>query len=80
MKKRVVLSEIKSGKIYIIDRVTGRDDRFINKLQSLGFTSGTSIRRTMEGLNDPIVFSIRNITVALRKMEADHILVYSSEN
>ena len=51
---------------------------YAEKLLKMGFVTGTPVALAPTGLKDPLVVSIRGSRIALRKAEAQEILVEES--
>ncbi len=73
------LSEIPKGSRYIISGFENSGSEYSEKLMKMGFVEGTPVERTGADINDPMVFSLRHSRVALRKKEAQVILVRESD-
>lgn len=70
------LSDLKVGKTGIIKEVNCENIK--RRLFDLGFIPNTSITPIFKSIfNDPCAYSVRNIIIALRKSDADQILVFT---
>lgn len=75
MAQTVKLTEIMRGKSYEIVGFRTRDENYAEKLYKMGFVNGTPIELAPVKLADPMVVQIRGSRIALRKREAQEILV-----
>ena len=75
MSTIINLSDIRQGKAYQISGFTKHPSAYTEKLHKMGFVEGTPIELAPVKLSDPIVFQIRGSRIALRKNEAQQILV-----
>lgn len=75
MSSTIYLADICKGKAYQIDSFKDPASYYSEKLQKMGFVEGTPIELAPVNLLDPIVFQIRGSRIALRKKEAQNILV-----
>ena len=75
MSDHVSLSEIRRDKIYEIQGFTSESSVYAEKLYKMGFVKGTPVELAPVGISDPIVVQIRGSRIALRKKEAQEILV-----
>jgi len=75
MSNNINLTDISKGKAYQIAGFKDRSSEYSEKLHKMGFVEGTPIELAPVKLSDPIVFQIRGSRIALRKKEAQLILV-----
>ncbi len=75
MTADINLTNITKGKIFQITGFTNRSSEYAEKLHKMGFVEGTPVELAPVHLSDPIVFQIRGSRIALRKKEAQEILV-----
>lgn len=75
MKKKHSLSQIKQGIQYTIAGFSSGAAEYAEKLTKMGFVDGTPIQLAPVHINDPLVFEIRGSRIALRKYEAQQIIV-----
>lgn len=75
MTAKIKLSSITKGKVFQISGFTDHLSEYAEKLNKMGFVKGTPIELAPVRLSDPIVFQIRGSRIALRKKEAQEILV-----
>lgn len=75
MSKNMNLTDILKGKAYQISGFTNHPSEYTEKLHKMGFVEGTPIELAPVKISDPIVFQIRGSRIALRKKEAQQILV-----
>jgi ferrous iron transport protein A len=75
MKKKHSLSQIKQGIQYTIAGFSSDAAEYAEKLTKMGFVDGTPIQLAPVHINDPLVFEIRGSRIALRKYEAQQIIV-----
>ena len=73
------LSRDSQGKQVHNKRFENSGSEYSEKLMKMGFVEGTPVERTGADINDPMVFSLRHSRVALRKKEAQVILVRESD-
>ncbi|TKB23729.1 ferrous iron transport protein A [Desulfopila sp. IMCC35006] len=78
MSQNINLTEISKGKTYLILGFENHPSEYTQKLHKMGFVEGTPIELAPVHLSDPIVFQIRGSRIALRKKEAQQILVQES--
>lgn len=69
------LTDIPKGKVYQIFGFKDHLSVYSEKLHKMGFVIGTPIELAPVKLADPIVFQIRGSRIALRRQEAQQILV-----
>lgn len=75
MSNNINLTDICKGKAYQIAGFVNRSSNYSEKLHKMGFVEGTPLELAPVKLSDPIVFQIRGSRIALRKKEAQLILV-----
>ncbi len=75
MSKSINLADITKGKAYQVSGFTNHPSDYTEKLHKMGFVEGTPIELAPVHLSDPIVYQIRGSRIALRKKEAQQILV-----
>lgn len=75
MSRSLNLTDISKGKAYQISGFKNHSTAYSEKLHKMGFVEGTLIERAPVSLSDPIVFQIRGSRIALRKIEAQQVLV-----
>ncbi len=75
MPKNTNLTEIIKGKIYQVAGFVNISSDYAEKLIRLGFVVGTPIELAPVKISDPMVVQIRGSRIALRKSEAQQILV-----
>ena len=69
------VSAMHRGKSYRVSGFTQGDSPYAEKLHKMGFVIGTSVELAPVEISDPMVVQIRGSRVALRKKEAQQILV-----
>ncbi len=75
MSKNTNLTEIIKGKIYQVAGFVNNSSEYAEKLIRMGFVVGTPIELAPVKMSDPMVVQIRGSRIALRKSEAQQILV-----
>ncbi len=75
MTKNMNLSEICTGKEYCVIGFEIESSEYAQKLNKMGFVTGTPIELPPIKISDPMVFQIRGSRVALRKKEAKEVKV-----
>jgi ferrous iron transport protein A len=75
MPKRTNLAEINRGQIYQVAGFVNSSTDYAEKLYKMGFVEGTPVELAPVNLSDPMVIQIRGSRIALRKSEAQQILV-----
>ena len=75
MSTITTLSDAQKGRPYIINGFTDPSSEYAEKLLKMGFVEGTVVSRSEVEINDPMIFVLRHARVALRKKEAQEILV-----
>ncbi len=74
------LSQIEYGKTYSVIGTKGDNPDYGNQLESLGFTKGTLVQKGPSSIGDPFAVHLRGSRVALRRKEAQEILVREVSN
>ena len=75
MPKNTNLTEISREKIYQVAGFEDNSSDYAQKLHKMGFVEGTPVELAPVKLSDPMVIQIRGSRIALRKSEAQQILV-----
>jgi ferrous iron transport protein A len=75
MPKRTNLTEISRDKTYQVAGFVNNSTDYAEKLYKMGFVEGTPVELAPVNLSDPMVIQIRGSRIALRKSEAQQILV-----
>lgn len=75
MSSTMPLSEMLVEQTYRVSGFEQDGSIYAQKLHKMGFVKGTPISLAPVQMNDPIVVQIRGSRVALRKDEAQHVLV-----
>ena len=75
MHKNTNLTEISREKIYQVAGFVNNSSDYAQKLHKMGFVEGTPVELAPVKLSDPMVIQIRGSRIALRKDEAQQILV-----
>ena len=75
MPKNTNLTEISRDKMYQVAGFVDNSTDYAEKLYKMGFVEGTPIELAPVKLSDPMVIQIRGSRIALRKSEAQQILV-----
>ena len=75
MSKKINLAAMSKGKSYQVSGFAQAASDYANKLHKMGFVIGTPVELAPVKLTDPTVVQIRGSRVALRKKEAQQILV-----
>lgn len=75
MTRQINLSNIKPGNAYQILGFENNSSDYAEKLYKMGFVEGTPVELAPVNLTDPMVIDIRGSRVALRRKEAEEILV-----
>ncbi len=75
MSENIKLTEMKKDRSYQIAGFVDQPSIYSEKLCKMGFVEGTPIEPAPVKLSDPLVFQIRGSRIALRKKEAQQILV-----
>ena len=69
------LAGMTQGKRYEVDGFASNSSAYAEKLYKMGFVKGTPVELAPVKIADPIVVQIRGSRIALRKTEAQEILV-----
>ena len=75
MGRNIKLTQISRDKEYQISGFTDSSSNYAEKLYKMGFVKGTPLSLAPVNLSDPLVIQIRGSRIALRKNEAQQILV-----
>lgn len=75
MPRSTNLTEIRRDKIYQVAGFVDNSTAYAEKLYKMGFVEGTPVELAPVNLSDPMVIQIRGSRIALRKSEAQQILV-----
>ena len=75
MSKKINLAAMSKGKSYQVSGFAQAASDYANKLHKMGFVIGTPVELAPVKLTDPMVVQIRGSRVALRKKEAQQVLV-----
>lgn len=75
MMKHLRLDQVLQGKTYQIAGFEVRDSQYAEKLYKMGFVEGTPVRLAPVELKDPMVIELRGSRIALRRNEANKVLV-----
>lgn len=80
MPKSTNLTEIRRNKVYQVAGFVNNATDYAEKLHKMGFVEGTPVELAAVKLSDPMVIQIRGSRIALRKSEAQQILVEELDN
>jgi ferrous iron transport protein A len=75
MSKSTNLTEIKRDRMYQVAGFIDSSTDYAEKLYKMGFVEGTPVELAPVKLSDPMVIQIRGSRIALRRSEAQQILV-----
>ncbi len=75
MPKRTNLTEVRRDKVYQVSGFVDNSTEYAEKLYKMGFVEGTPVELAPVKISDPMVIQIRGSRIALRKSEAEQILV-----
>ena len=75
MTKNISLANMNAGRSYQVLGFENKASEYAVKLCKMGFVEGTTIELAPVNLTDPMVIQIRGSRVALRKKEAQQVLV-----
>ena len=75
MSSSINLANISKGKSYEVSGFASETSDYAEKLYKMGFVKGTPVELAPVKISDPIIVQIRGSRVALRKREAEEILV-----
>jgi ferrous iron transport protein A len=75
MPNNTNLTEITREKVYQVAGFVDNSSDYAKKLHKMGFVEGTPVELAPVKLSDPMVIQIRGSRIALRKSEAQQILV-----
>ncbi len=80
MFKSISLSGMIQGKTYLVTGFKKQASIYAEKLHKMGFVVGTPVELAPVKITDPMVVQIRGSRIALRKKEAQQILVEEHSN
>ena len=75
MKSSLNLANIAANKFYEIEGFDEGPISYAEKLYKMGFIKGTPVQLAPVKMSDPMIIQIRGSRIALRKKEAELILV-----
>ena len=75
MSRSINIASMSKGKLYQVSGFAKSATDYIDKLIKMGFVVGTPIELAPVKLTDPLVVQIRGSRIALRKNEAQNIIV-----
>ena len=75
MTKTIPLADMRHGAAYTVSGFSSNSTSYTKKLHKMGFVKGTPVELAPIKLSDPIIVQIRGTRVALRKSEAQVVLV-----
>lgn len=75
MTRHITLSQTTRNQRYRVIGFANGQSEYATKLYKMGFIEGTDVERAPVTINDPLVIQIRGSRIALRKSEAQEILV-----
>ena len=75
MSKMIKLQDICKGKCYKVSGFVDESSIYAEKLHKMGFVAGTPVQLAPVKLSDPMVVQIRGSRIALRRKEAQEIIV-----
>lgn len=75
MGRNIQLTQMSRDKEYQVSGFADSSSDYTEKLYKMGFVEGTPVSLAPVKLSDPIVIQIRGSRIALRKNEAQQILV-----
>lgn len=75
MSSNTNLTEISRDKSYQVAGFVDNSSDYAAKLHKMGFVEGTPVELAPVHLSDPMIIQIRGSRIALRKSEAQEILV-----
>lgn len=78
MPKSTNITEISRDRSYQVVGFVNNLSDYAEKLHKMGFVEGTPVELAQVKLSDPMVIQIRGSRIALRKIEAQQILVKES--
>lgn len=73
--KNLHLDQVLQGKTYQIAGFENSESPYIEKLYKMGFVEGTPLQLAPVELKDPMVIELRGSRIALRREEANQVLV-----
>lgn len=75
MGRNIILADISKGISYEVVGFEPENSPYAEKLYKMGFVKGTPVELAPVKLSDPMIVQIRGSRIALRKNEAEGILV-----
>ena len=75
MGRKINLADISKGISYEVVGFEPENSPYAEKLYKMGFVKGTPVELAPVKLSDPMIVQIRGSRIALRKNEAEGILV-----
>ena len=75
MSRTMKLKDIIKGKAYRVSGFVDDASVYAEKLHKMGFVAGTPVELAPVKLSDPMVVQIRGSRIALRRKEAQEIIV-----
>jgi len=75
MNTSIHLPDMLLSKLYTVAGFTNEASDYARKLHKMGFTPGTEVTLAPVKMSDPLIVQIRGGRVALRKKEAQQVLV-----
>ena len=75
MSSTVSLASMAKEKKYLVSGFRPESAEYCEKLRKMGFIEGTAVQLAPVEISDPLVFQIRGSRIALRKKEAQQIMV-----
>ncbi len=69
------LTSMLTSKTYTVSGFTDETTEYARKLHKMGFIPGTAVRLAPVKMSDPLIVQIRGSRVALRKKEAQQVLI-----
>lgn len=80
MNANIVLANMQAGITYQVTGFNTTSEDYATKLYKMGFVEGTPVELASVKIADPIVVQIRGSRIALRKKEAQQVLVEECNN
>lgn len=80
MTENMSLANIALGKSYEVAGFQGDSPAYAEKLYKMGFIEGTRVELAPVKMSDPMVVQIRGSRIALRKKEAQQVVVKELNN
>ncbi len=75
MQTAMNLTDINIGKAYRVSGFRQSTSEYAEKLYKMGFVEGTVVKLAPIKMSDPLVVQIRGSRIALRRKEAQEIIV-----